>query len=93
MFRMNGTREERLDACRRFAEDLNELPGKIEVLESIEVGINENPSEEWDLVLTAVVPTLRMSVSMPSIRIMWQLRLLHQPISQLGPASTIIFRG
>lgn len=58
MFRMNGTREERLDACRRFAEDLKELPGKIEVLESIEVGINENPSEEWDLVLTAVVPTL-----------------------------------
>ena len=43
MFRMNGTREERLDACRWFAEDLNELPGKIEVLESIEVGINENP--------------------------------------------------
>jgi hypothetical protein len=28
---------------------------KIEVLKSIEVGINENPNESWDLVLTAIV--------------------------------------
>lgn len=31
------------------------LPLTIDVLKSIEVGINENPSESWDIVLTAVV--------------------------------------
>jgi hypothetical protein len=24
----------------------------------MEVGINENPSEDWDIVLTAIVPTM-----------------------------------
>ncbi|MDE5895692.1 MAG: Dabb family protein, partial [Muribaculum intestinale] len=27
-------------------------------LESMEVGINQNPAEQWDVVLTAVVPTM-----------------------------------
>ncbi len=35
-----------------------ELPAQIDVLRSMEVGINENPSEDWDVVLTAVVPTM-----------------------------------
>ena len=43
---------------RRFAEALLALPAQIPVLESMEVGINENPAEDWDLVLTAVVPTM-----------------------------------
>ena len=34
------------------------LPAVIPCLESMEVGINENPAETWDLVLTAVVPTM-----------------------------------
>ena len=34
------------------------LPEKIEVLRSIEVGVNENPAEDWDVVLTAVVDTM-----------------------------------
>ena len=41
-----------------FAEALLMLPEQIDVLESMEVGINENPDEDWDLVLTAVVPTM-----------------------------------
>lgn len=57
-FKFSGTQEERAAACSRFAEALLALPEKIECLESIEVGINENPAESWDLVLTAVVPTM-----------------------------------
>ncbi len=34
------------------------LPSQIDVLESMEVGINENPAEDWDVVLTATVPTM-----------------------------------
>ena len=44
--------------ARRFKAALEELPGKIDVLQSIEVGINENPAESWDVVLTAIVPTM-----------------------------------
>ena len=28
------------------------------MLQSIEVGINENPQEDWDVVLTAIVPSM-----------------------------------
>ena len=35
-----------------------DLPEQIDVLRSMEVGINENPAEDWDVVLTAVVPTM-----------------------------------
>ncbi|MDE6099294.1 MAG: Dabb family protein [Muribaculaceae bacterium] len=57
-FRLQGTPEERLEVARRFREALLALPGQIEVLKSIEVGINQNPAEQWDVVLTAVVPTM-----------------------------------
>jgi len=57
-FQLTGTAEERLEVARRFKEALLALPRQIDVLQSIEVGINENPSEQWDVVLTAVVPTL-----------------------------------
>lgn len=57
-FKLKGSRETRLEVSRRFAEALLALPGQIPVLESMEVGINENPAEDWDLVLTAVVPTM-----------------------------------
>ena len=30
----------------------------IDVLKSMEVGINENPAETWDVVLTATVPSM-----------------------------------
>ena len=57
-FKLKGSPEERLEVARRFKEALEALPSVIEPLQSIEVGINENPSEDWDVVLTAVVPTM-----------------------------------
>ena len=57
-FKLKGSRETRHEVSRRFAEALLALPTQIPVLESMEVGINENPAEDWDLVLTAVVPTM-----------------------------------
>lgn len=57
-FKLAGTPEERRDVAVRFAEALRALPEQIDVLESIEVGINENPAEAWDVVLTATVPTM-----------------------------------
>lgn len=57
-FRLKGTPEERLDYATRFKAALEALPAQIDVLESMEVGINSNPEEDWDVVLTAVVPTM-----------------------------------
>lgn len=57
-FRLSGTPEERREIASRFAEALLALPEKIDVLQSMEVGLNENPAEDWDVVLTAVVPTM-----------------------------------
>lgn len=57
-FKLKGTAEVRLAAARRFKAALEALPNYIDVLESIEVGINMNPNEQWDVVLTAVVPTM-----------------------------------
>ena len=57
-FKLNGTAEERLDTARRFRDALMALPKQIDVLESMQVGINENPAEDWDLVLIARVPTM-----------------------------------
>ncbi len=53
-----GSDQERLAVANEFAEALRSLPNEIDVLQSMEVGINQNPSEKWDLVLTAVVPTM-----------------------------------
>ena len=57
-FKLSGTAEERREVARRFADALLALPAQIEVLESMEVGLNANPAEDWDVVLTAVVPTM-----------------------------------
>lgn len=57
-FKLKGTPQERLDYATRFKEALEALPQQIDVLESIEVGINSNPAEDWDVVLTAVVPAM-----------------------------------
>lgn len=58
MFKLTGTPEERLRVATAFRDALLELPGKIDVLRSIEVGLNQNPAESWDVVLTAVVDTM-----------------------------------
>ena len=54
-FKLTGTPEERLGVGRRFKAALEALPGQIDVLRAIEVGINSNPAESWDVVLTATV--------------------------------------
>lgn len=58
MFRLCGTQSERKDASEKFKAALEKLPGIIPCLQSIEVGINSNPSEQWDVVLTATLPTM-----------------------------------
>ena len=54
-FKLTGTPAERKEIANKFKDALMALPLTIDVLKSIEVGINENPSESWDIVLTAVV--------------------------------------
>lgn len=58
MFKLTGTPAERLAVAESFKAALLKLPEVIDVLQSMEVGINENPAETWDVVLTAVVPTM-----------------------------------
>ena len=57
-FKLTGTADERRQVAEQFKEALLKLPQTIDVLESIEVGINENPAESSDVVLTAIVPTM-----------------------------------
>lgn len=58
-FKLKGTPEERREVAERFKRALLELPSVIDVLKSIEVGLNENPAEDWDVVLTAIVPEMK----------------------------------
>ena len=57
-FKFKGTPEERKECASKFAEALLALPEQIDELKSMEVGINENPAETWDLVLTATAESL-----------------------------------
>ena len=57
-FKFKGSAEERRQVAEQFRDALVCLPEQIDVLQSMEVGINDNPAEDWDLVLTAVVPTM-----------------------------------
>lgn len=58
MFKLQGSDEVRREVALRFKAALEALPEQIDVLERIEVGLNENPAEDWDVVLTAIVPTM-----------------------------------
>ena len=57
-FKLTGSDEERREVALKFKDALMALPEQIEVLRSMEVGINENPNETWDVVLTAIVDTM-----------------------------------
>lgn len=57
-FKFNGTPAQRHAVAEAFRDALLTLPSKIDVLEDIEVGINDNEAEEWDLVLTALLPDM-----------------------------------
>ena len=58
MFKLQGCDELRRETALRFKTALEALPSQIDVLQSIEVALNENPAEDWDIVLTAIVPTM-----------------------------------
>lgn len=58
IFKFKGTPEERQNISKNFASALIQLPEQIEELKSIEVGLNINPEEDWDLVLTAIADSL-----------------------------------
>lgn len=58
MFKLQGCDELRRETALRFKDALEALPSQIDVLQSIEVALNENPAEDWDIVLTAIVPTM-----------------------------------
>lgn len=57
-FKLSGTEAERRHVAEQFKAALLALPEQIEVLHSMEVGINENPAEQWDVVLIAIVDTM-----------------------------------
>lgn len=57
-FKLKGSDEERREVALKFKAALEALPQQIDVLRAMEVGINENPAETWDVVLTATVDTL-----------------------------------
>lgn len=58
-FKLKGTKEERKAASLAFRDALLALPEQIDCLRSMEVGINENPEEDWDIVLCALLPTMK----------------------------------
>lgn len=58
-FKLKGSQEERKQVAKKFKEALEALPSKIECLRSLEAGVNCNPNEHWDVVLTAVVDNMK----------------------------------
>ena len=58
MFKFKGTPEEKQEVARKFSEALMKLPAEISELKGMEVGINMNSMEKWDLVLTATADSL-----------------------------------
>lgn len=58
VFKFSGSETERKSVASKFRDALIALPSQIEELKSIEVGINENAAEDWDLVLTATARNL-----------------------------------
>lgn len=57
-FKLKGSHAQRRQAAENFKEALMALPEKIECLKSMEVGLNCNPAEDWDVVLTALVDNM-----------------------------------
>lgn len=58
-FKLKGTETERRQCSEKFKRALLNLQGKIECLRSMEVGINCNPEEKWDLVLISTFDNLK----------------------------------
>lgn len=58
MFKLKGSEQQRKETALKFRDALIALPEKIDCLKSMEVGLNFNPDENWDIVLTALVDTM-----------------------------------
>lgn len=57
-FKLKGTTDQRREAAQAFSDALMALPAQIDCLRDMEVGLNANPAEDWDVVLTATVDTM-----------------------------------
>ncbi|MBQ4291932.1 MAG: Dabb family protein [Muribaculaceae bacterium] len=57
-FRLRGSEAERRAAAMKFKEAIEALPEVIDVLKKVEVGININPAETYDMALIAEAETL-----------------------------------
>ncbi len=57
-FKFKGNPSQRKAVAQSFRDALIALPAQIPQLKRLEVGINENPGESWDLVLIAEAETL-----------------------------------
>ena len=57
-FKLRGAEEERLAAARKFKAAIEALPAVIPCLLRVEVGININPTEKFDIALIAEAATL-----------------------------------
>ena len=57
-FKLTAHPPKRRSVAVPFRDPSSQLPAQTDCLESWEVGINENPAESWDVVLTAVVPAM-----------------------------------
>lgn len=57
-FKLKGDDSVRRDYARRFRDALVKLPEQIPFLRSIEVGVQENRAEIWDIVLTATLDSM-----------------------------------
>lgn len=57
-FRLRGSEAERRAAAMKFKEAIEVLPEVIDVLKKVEVGININPAETYDMALIAEAQTL-----------------------------------
>lgn len=55
LFKLKKTLDEaaRLDVGRRFKEAIEALPAEIPQIIAIQVGLNVNPSEDWDIALVS----------------------------------------
>lgn len=53
-----GNQEEKLDIMKRFKEAIEALPAKISVIRKIEVGLNMNPAESYDIALNSEFDSL-----------------------------------
>ena len=59
MFKLKGDSELRRRVASEFAEALLALPDKIECLQDMEAHLNENPAEDWDVMLIATVGSMQ----------------------------------